>query len=155
MSSLGPLRVGSSLSFQPSHAFCLNKIEETDSNNPPLALYEKNNIRSDPSAGCNFVKNTESWWNPERIHNYVPRHRAFIPNQVRGGSGYQPGGIISHNTSNLISWMRVIQLRSPAGEGALSRQLRLDCNTSTSNNVVNISYTRSVPIPESMGLCEA
>jgi hypothetical protein len=56
----GPLRVGSSLSFQPSHAFCLNKIEETDSNNPPLALYEKNNIRSDPSAGCNFVKNTES-----------------------------------------------------------------------------------------------
>ena len=49
----GPLalRVGSSLSFQPSH---LNKIEETDSNNPPLALYEKNNIRSDPSAGCNF-----------------------------------------------------------------------------------------------------
>jgi hypothetical protein len=48
------------LSFQPSHAFCLNKIEETDSNNPPLALYKKKNIRSDPSAGCNFVKNTES-----------------------------------------------------------------------------------------------
>jgi hypothetical protein len=52
----GPLRVGS-FSFQPSHAFCLNKIEEADS---ALALYEKNNIRSDPSAGCNFVKNTES-----------------------------------------------------------------------------------------------
>ena len=56
----GLLRVGSSLSFQPSHAFCLNKIEEIDSNSPPLALYEKNNIRSDPSAGCNFVKNTET-----------------------------------------------------------------------------------------------
>ena len=39
----GPLCIGSSLSFQPSHAFCLNKIEETDSNNPPLALYEKKN----------------------------------------------------------------------------------------------------------------
>jgi hypothetical protein len=37
----GPLHVGSSLSFQPSHAFCLNKIEEIDSNNPPLAFYEK------------------------------------------------------------------------------------------------------------------
>jgi hypothetical protein len=45
MSSLGKFAVrysvGSSLSFQPSHAFCLNKIEEIDSNNPPLALYEK------------------------------------------------------------------------------------------------------------------
>ena len=29
----------------------------------------KKNIRSDPSASCNFVKNI----------TYVPRHRAFIP----------------------------------------------------------------------------
>jgi len=44
MSSLGKFAVRYALallSFQTSHAFCLNKIEETDSNNPPLALYGK------------------------------------------------------------------------------------------------------------------
>ena len=27
--------------FQPSHAFCLDKVQKIDSNDPPLALYEK------------------------------------------------------------------------------------------------------------------
>jgi len=50
--------VGSSLSSLPSHwhGFCLDKIEKTNSNDPPLALYQKKNLCSDPSAGCNFVK---------------------------------------------------------------------------------------------------
>jgi hypothetical protein len=63
MSSLGKFAVCYALalpSVSSLPAFCLNKIEEIDSNSPPLALYEKNNIRSDPGAGCNFVKHTES-----------------------------------------------------------------------------------------------
>jgi hypothetical protein len=60
MSSLGKF----AFSFQPSHAFCLNKIEKLTVNiNPPLALSGyggKKKDHSDPSAGCNFVKNTES-----------------------------------------------------------------------------------------------
>ena len=67
MSSLGKfavhysLHVGSSLSSQPSHAFCLDKVEKIDSNDPPLALYEKKYICLDLSVGCTFVvKNTVS-----------------------------------------------------------------------------------------------
>jgi len=44
----------SSLSSLPSHAFCLDTIEETDSNDPPFALYEKKFPYLDPSVGCNL-----------------------------------------------------------------------------------------------------
>ena len=66
MSSLGKfaarysLHVGSSLSSQPSHAFCLDKVEKIDSNDPPLALYEKKYICLDLSVGCKLYYRIKS-----------------------------------------------------------------------------------------------
>ena len=87
------LHVGSSLSSQPSHAFCLDKVEKIDSNDPPLALYEKKYICLDLSVGCTFVVKNTVKVVESRAGTYVPRQGAFIPCRVRGGSAYQPGGV--------------------------------------------------------------